>query len=310
MSFLQNVGHWLPQRVVSNEEIGALLGCAADWILGVSGIEERRYADAEESTVSMGVAAAQSCLQSAGLNADAIGYLICSSGTAARRFPGPAVSIAHSLGCAQIPAIDLPVASAGALVALDLAKDLAPRYGRVLVVATEKMSEVALTEPMERGTSMLFGDGAGACVVSREAGSLEIVDSLVASDGQFADDLALPFASPLNMNGRSVILHASRKIPRAVEDLLSRNGLTPSDVSAYVMHQANLNLITKVATSLNVPIERFFTNIARYGNTSSASLLIAASEWMRTSPPASGQYAVFTVFGAGFQWGSMLLRAV
>ncbi|MCU0226762.1 MAG: ketoacyl-ACP synthase III [Bryobacterales bacterium] len=309
MAFLEQMARWLPERVVANAEMGALLGCDAEWIRNVSGIEERRFAAPEETTVHMAVEAARQCLADAGIRPSDIGYLLCSCGSGERRFPGPAASIASALGCVEIPAIDLPLASAGALVALDLARDLAPRYGRVLVVATEKMSTVALTQPLERGVSMLFGDGAGACIVSPDKGRLQIVDSLVASDGQFADDLALPFASPLSMNGRSVILHASRKIPRAISMLLERNGLRPSDAAAYVMHQANLNLIWKVADALEVASERFFTNIARYGNTSSASLLIAAAELMDSNPPQPGQYAVLTAFGAGYQWGAMLLRA-
>ncbi len=310
MAFLEQLARWLPERVVANAEMGAMIGCDAEWIRGVSGIEERRFASAEETTAQMGEKAARLCLQNAGLEAADIGYLICSCGTSERRFPGPAASIASALGCVEIPAIDLPLASAGALVALDLARELAPRYGRILVVATEKMSSVALTLPMERGVSMLFGDGAGACLVSPEQGPLEIVDSMIAADGQFADDLALPFGSPLSMNGRSVILHASRKIPRAIGALLERNGLLASDVAAYVMHQANLNLIWKVADALDVASDRFFTNISRYGNTSSASLLIAAAEWMETAPPKHGEHSVLTAFGAGYQWGAMLLRAV
>lgn len=309
MAFLEHVGRWLPERVVNNDEIGALLGCDAAWIRGVSGIEERRFASELETTVSMGLAAAKHCLQQAQIDAASVGYLICSCGSTERRFPGPAASIASALGCGEIPAIDIPIASAGALVAVDLARELAPRYGRVLIVATEKMSAVALTEPLERGVSMLFGDGAGACLVDAKSGSLEIVDSMIATDGSFADDLALPFGAPLSMNGRSVILHASRKIPRAIQELLSRNDLTASDVASFIMHQANLNLIRKVADALDVAAERFFTNIARYGNTSSASLLIAASEWLESSPPKAGEHTVLTAFGAGYQWGAILLRA-
>lgn len=310
MARLAQLARWLPERVVSNQEMGSRIGCDAEWIRGVSGIEERRFADAEETAVTMGVEAARLCLAQEGLGPGEVGYLICSSGSMERRFPGPAASIASALGCNEIPAIDLPLASVGALVALDLARSLSVRYGNVLVVATEKMSSVVLTEPMERGVAMLFGDGAGACLVSPEAGPLEIVDSVVASDGQFADDLALPFGAPLSMNGRSVILHASRKIPRAIETLLERNQLRAGDVAAYIMHQANLNLIWKVAAALDVASERFFTNIARYGNTSSASLLIAAAEWLEERPPQSGDHAVLTAFGAGYQWGAMLLRAV
>lgn len=288
--------------------MGALLGCESEWIRSVSGIEERRFAGDGDTVASMGTRAARKCLEAIGMKPGDVDYLICSSGSAERRFPGPALEISHALGCAGIPALDLPLASTGSLVALDLARDLVRRYKRVLVVASEKMSTIAMMEPVERGVSMLFGDGAGACLVSEEPGPLEVVDSLIAADGQYANDLALPFGAPLSMNGRSVILQASRKVPRSVEDLLGRNQLTPSDIASYVMHQANLNLIAKVAAALGVDSDRFFANIASYGNTSSASLLIAASEWLKASGLRKSDHAVFTVFGAGFQWGAMLLR--
>lgn len=309
MVFLNSFGQWLPERVVSNEEMGALLGCEPEWIRSVSGIEERRFASEIDTVACMGVNAARNCLEMAGVGASGVGYVICSSGSAERRFPGPALEIAHTLGCSGVPALDLPIASAGSLVALDMARDLVHRYKRVLVVASEKMSSVALMEPLERGVSMLFGDGAGACLVSEEPGPLEVVDSLVAADGQYANDLALPFGAPLFMNGRSVILQASRKVPRSIEELLERNHLKPSDIANYVMHQANLNLIARVAAALGVEGQRFFANIAQYGNTSSASLLIAASEWLATSTSHKGDHTVLTAFGAGFQWGAMLLRA-
>ncbi|MCZ2155236.1 MAG: ketoacyl-ACP synthase III [Bryobacterales bacterium] len=308
MIFLNSFGQWLPDRIVSNAELGEILGCTAEWIRSASGIEERRYATDTETVASMGAHAAQDCLRRASVDPGSIGYLICSSGSAERRFPGPAVEIADALGCGEIPALDVPVASAGSLVALDLARNLAARYGRVLVVASEKMSTVAMTKPLERGITMLFGDGAGACLVSGEPGPLEVVDSLIATDGKFANDLMLPLDGPLRMNGRSVILHASRKVPRAVEALLERNHLKPADITSFVMHQANLNLITKIAGGLGVEAKRFFANIARYGNTSSASLLIAASDWLETGGLRVGEHAVLTVFGAGFQWGAMLVR--
>src|SRR5262249_50887527 len=158
----------------------------------------------------------------------------------------------------------------------------------------------------ERGTAILFGDGAGACVVSRQPGPAKILDSILQSDGAYADDLRLEFDGPLLMNGRSVILQASRKLPRAVSDLLDRNGRDPSSVDAFLMHQANQNLITKVAQALGVAPDRFFSNIHRYGNTSSASMLIAAAEWSRARGFRPGVPVCFAAFGAGFHWGALL----
>jgi 3-oxoacyl-[acyl-carrier-protein] synthase III len=154
-------------------------------------------------------------------------------------------------------------------------------------------------------TAILFGDGAGACIVSPDQGFATIADVSLSTDGNFADALQLPHGRAIEMKGLAVILQASRKIPRSIEDLLTKNALTPKDVGTYLMHQANLNLIRKVAAALSVPAQSFFCNIDRYGNTSSASLLIAGSEWHAANPKPSKPF-VLAAFGAGFNWGSIL----
>jgi len=307
-------GAYLPSRIVTNSELGARLGCEAGWILDVSGIEERRYAapgdsvTSAESVASMGVAAARDCLDRAGVKSAEVGMILVSSGSSERRFPGPASAIAHALGTDGIPAIDLPMASAGSLFGMALASSLAAIHGNVLVIASEKMSPIAMREPMERGIAPLFGDGAGACLVGAD-GPVRIIDSVLHSDGAFAEDLRLDFDAPLAMNGRSVILQASRKIPSAIGELLERNGKSAQSVKVFLMHQANQNLMDRVARALNVEAGRFYSNIRRYGNTSSASMLIAAAEWWRDPGPATGDLICFAAFGAGFHWGALLLIA-
>jgi 3-oxoacyl-[acyl-carrier-protein] synthase-3 len=128
-----------------------------------------------------------------------------------------------------------------------------------------------------------------------------VIDSVLHSDGEFGDAILLPFDAPLQMDGRTVILQASRKMPSAITEVLERNQRKASDVTTYILHQANLNLITRVAKSLQVPEERFFRNLTRYGNTSSASLLIALSECEITGP------TVLAAFGAGLHWGAVLV---
>ncbi len=306
MAAILGFGHYLPARIVTNAELAARLSCEPGWIFDVSGIEERRYAAPEEFVVSMGVAAAIDCLDRAGTKANEIGMLLVSSGSAERRFPGPASAIAHQLGIDGVPAIDLPIASAGGLFAMALAATLSAVHGTVLVVASEKMSSIASREPMERGVAPLFGDGAGACLVGPTNGPARIVDSAIHSDGTFAEDLRLEFDSPLSMNGRSVILQASRKIPAAIIELLERNRLAASSIEAFLMHQANQNLMDRVARALDVEAGRFYSNIRRYGNTSSASMLIAASEWWQDPGPSAGSLICFAAFGAGFHWGALL----
>jgi len=297
-------GAYLPARVVANAELAARLGCEPGWILDVSGIEERRYADPDESVANMGVAAAQQCLERAGVKSGDVGMILVSSGSAERRFPGPAPSIAHALNIAGVPAIDLPLASAGGLFGMAMAAALTGIYGKILVIASEKMSEVVLREPLERGVAPLFGDGAGACLIGD--GSIRIIDSVMHSDGAFAEDLRLPFDTPLEMNGRSVIMQASRKIPSAIGELLERKGMSAAAVKIFLMHQANQNLMDRVARALDVDAGRFYSNIRRYGNTSSASMLIAAAEWWQAPGPRPGDLICFAAFGAGFHWGALL----
>ncbi|MCC6590154.1 MAG: ketoacyl-ACP synthase III [Bryobacterales bacterium] len=303
MAFLSAFGAYVPDRVVTNAQVAELVGCEADWIRDVSGIEERRWAADDETVVTMGAAAGRDCLARAGVEPAQLDMIIVSCGAIPRRFPGPAAEIAKALGLDSTPAIDLPLASAGTLFGLAVA---ARMPGRTLVIGTEKMSTAVLDPIPDKNTTILFGDGAGACLVSQDSGRLRIVDSLIESDGSFTPDLQLGLNGTLQMNGRTVILQATRKVPRAILGVLSRNAVAPGDVSTFVMHQANLNLLERLAKGVGVPADRFFANIARYGNTSSASLLIAATEWLREMRLEAGQKICFAAFGAGFHWGAIL----
>jgi 3-oxoacyl-[acyl-carrier-protein] synthase-3 len=310
VAYLRALGCYLPARVVENSEVAPLVGVDAEWLLRATGIEQRRFAAAEESVASLGVRAAQDCLRSAGLSAYDVGMLIVASGSSELRFPGPASAISAAMGMAGTPAIDLPMASAGSLFGLALGARLCRDYGNVLVVGSEIMSRVVRFEPAFRDTAILFGDGAGACVVSADSGFARVVDSILCTDGGFRGALRLELNAPLDMDGRTVILQAARKLPRAISELLARNQCDPARVGTFVMHQANLNLITRVAQSLGVPQEKFFRNLGRYGNTSSASLLIAATEWWRETGGPLREPAVFAAFGAGLNWGALLVAPV
>ena len=309
MAAIRGFGAYLPSRVVTNAELAVRLNCEPGWILDVSGIEERRYAAPEESVASMGVTAAEQCLEHAGVKTNDVGMILVSSASSERQFPGPASAIAHQLGIDGLPAIDLPIASAGSLFGMAVAAPLSATHGNILVVASEKMSAIVSREPMERGVAPLFGDGAGACIISPE-GPARIIDSVLQSDGAFAEDLRLEFGAPLEMNGRSVILQASRKIPAAIGELLERNAKPASSVKIFLMHQANQNLMDRAARALGVDAARFYSNIRRYGNTSSASMLIAAAEWWQDPGPNKGDLICFAAFGAGFHWGALLAENV
>ena len=252
MAYLRAFGSWLPRRRVSNEEIAPRVDATPEWILEVSGIAERRYADDSDTVAGIGLLAARDCLEKAGVTAADLGMILVASGSSDRFCPGPACQIASGLGLSTTPALDIPVSSAGSLIGFAHIAD-----------------------------SCLFTDGASA-------------ETLFVQDGKFS------------MDGQAVIMQASRKMPRAINQLLARNQISAAEVEVFLLHQANLNLITRVAATLKAPPERFYTNIDRYANTSSASLLIAADEWYaKQTAPISGPL-VFSAFGSGLNWGALL----
>ena len=305
MAFLRAFGSYLPPRRVTNEELAPLVGADPAWILQVSGIEERRYASDEDSVASLGLLAARDCLKKAGATVQDLGMILVASGSSERFCPGPAVEVAAGLGLSATPALDIPVASCGSLIGLALAAQLTQKMGPVLVVGAEIMSRRVDRTPEGKDTAILFGDGAGACLVDPHSGIARIADWTLSTDGTAAEILKVE-RERLVMDGKSVILQAYRKMPRAIGDLLARNSLTAPDVGVFLLHQANLNLIERVATGLKVPLDRFFVNIAGYGNTSSASMLIAADEWRAAHPEPVSAPVVFSAFGAGIQWGALL----
>ncbi len=331
-AYLLAFGAHLPQRVVSNAELAARLNsgassCTAEWIESVSGIRERRWAEDDLTVADLAVAAAEDCLKRAGvvpladargsetriLNRDRegaaggarVGLLILASGSAPPGFPGPAAEVAARLGLESTPVLDLPIASAGSLFGMALASRLADSLGDILVVAAEKMSAVIQAHPLDQNTAILFGDGAGAVLIGDRPGpnkeTRRILHSVLHTNGELRQELSFDWKSPLKMNGLGVIRHASAKIPSAIREVLEHESIAAADVSAFVVHQANQNLLVRVAKALAVPAERMFSNIARYGNTSSASLLIAGAE---CDPPPGP--VVFAAFGAGFHWGALV----
>jgi 3-oxoacyl-[acyl-carrier-protein] synthase-3 len=298
----------VPERVVSSAEMALRVERTAEWIEGASGIRERRWAAAGTSVADLAIAAAHDCLARVGVAASSLGLIIVASGSARPGFPGPAAEVAARLGLESTPAIDLPMASAGSLFGMAMAAQMAEHFGDVLVIGAEKMSAVIESAALDPNTAILFGDGAGAVLVSARPGPWEILDAVLHSDGQYRDSLAFDWSAPLRMDGLSVILQAARKLPSAINEVLTQQKMAAGDVAQFLLHQANQNLLVRVAKSLGVPAERVYSNVARYGNTSSASMLIAAAEWSQANP-APGP-VVFSAFGAGFHWGALLARSV
>jgi len=307
MASILGFGACLPERVVTNAELAERLGVETQWILDACGIHERRWAADNESVADLAERAALAALADAGLGPAQLKGIIVGSGTPSRQFPGLSAEVQKRLGCAGIQAFDVHLASSGGLIALCLAAKLCEGIGPILVVAAEKMSDVVQRD-LAKETAILFGDGAGAAVVVPEDGPIEILDHLWASDGTFSDDLSLDFGGALRMNGRTVIMQANRKLTATIQELLERNGIAVPQVDCFLFHQANLNLLKQVGKTLGIDPAKVPITLDRYGNTSAASVLIAAAEAKAEGRFHPGALAALAAFGAGFSWGGMLLR--
>ena len=306
MAFLRGFGKYLPKRVFTNDELADACGVEAEWILSASGIRERRYAADHETVASLATKAAEDCLLRCNMQAAELGMIIVASGSADRYTPGPAATVAQALGLNMTPALDVPVASAGSLIAMAIGSQFAAAVGPVLVIGSEIMSRRVERTPESKNTAILFGDGAGAVLIHPSEGLAEIVGHVLHTDGSASEILRVEDRH-LHMDGGSVILQASRKIPAAIREVLERYGVGAEQIGTALMHQANLNLIQRVAKVSGIAMERFPVNIDCYGNTSSASLLIAAAEWDegRAGTPLR-DHVLFTAFGTGLNWGALL----
>lgn len=324
---------YVPEQTISNEEIAARLGLEAEQIFKSSGIRRRRWAVEGTTTSSLAARALEAALADAGLKPEDIDYLLFGTMTPDRFIPGSAPSVQKALALREIPCLDIRAACCNALYALQVANALVTSgtARRVAICLAEVQSAFLDLSPEAGTTSMLFGDGASALIVSDEKreGSLEILDLHLATDGTYVDDLGIrcpgtEFGTTRSheasehavdysarMVGQSVILQASRKIVAACQTVLQRNNLTPTDVRWMVPHQANTNLLAQVARGLKFPTDQggVISVLEDYGNTSSASMGIALDTLRRSGRIQAGERLLLPAFGAGFMWGAGLCVA-
>jgi 3-oxoacyl-[acyl-carrier-protein] synthase-3 len=329
--YITGCGAALPERVVTNAELAPALGVAPEWIEANSGIRERRWVSAEQSTSDLAAAAVRDALVDAGLAAAQLDYLIGGTLSPDYQVPGIAPLVQRKLGgCRQIPALDVRVGCAAILYSLQLACGLIASGAANMVACfgAEAQSKGLDLSPRSAELSMLFGDGAGAVIVSRKPSdglALRIDDVLIATDGSFAEDLIVRAPGTANgarwfdreqreerlhhaaMNGRGVILQAVRKLGDAALEITARNGIALNQIDLIVPHQANANLLRALGKRLAIPEERIVMNVDHYGNTSGASAFLALHQAQcerRLHPDAR---VLILAFGAGFIWGAALL---
>lgn len=298
----------LPVRELTNAELARTTGRDEAWIEARTGIRSRRIAAEADTAATLGSIAAERALRSAEVHASDVDLIICATVTSDRRFPSTACLIQSALG-STAAAFDLNAGCSGFLYALAQA-DATIRAGvaeRVLVVGAEVMSRI--TDYSDPKTAILFGDGAGAALVERCAGSGAMGPFLLFSDGSRPELLYVdPLSSTIKMEGREVYRAAVTSMVDSVTRVLRETRTDPDEVGLVIAHQANQRILEAVAARLGLPSSKMFSNISRYGNTSSASIPVALAEADASGALADGDLVVLTAFGAGFVWGAGLVR--
>lgn len=317
---VRGVGHYLPARVVENAEFESSLETTDEWIRSRSGIERRHFAAPGETTSQMAVQAAKAALADAGIGADRIDAIIVATSTPDRTFPSVATMVQAGIGSTTGFAYDLQAVCAGFVYALANANALilSGQAERVLVIGAETFSRIM--DWTDRGSCVLFGDGAGALVL--EAGTGDgtstdrgILSSDLNSDGRHQDILYVDggvsstgTAGKLRMQGNQVFRHAVEKLADTAHTALNKAGLSGADVDWIVPHQANLRIIAATAQRMQLPMDRVVVTVQDHGNTSAASIPLALSVGKQRGQIKTGDLLVTEAIGGGLVWGSVVLR--
>lgn len=312
------VGSYAPQRIVSNADFAARLDTTDEWIKTRTGILERHFAAPDETSSSMGIAAAQQMNNDFPQALDGIDLIICATSSPDAMFPSTAALIGAELGLRGAAAFDVSVACSGFVYALSVAYSML-RSGvarRALVVGSEVMSRSV--DQTDRNTAILFGDGAGCVVLGEVKTGYGIESFVLGADGAGAEHLYLRGAAQclrgavmnehLTQNGREVFKFAVRTLGDSAEAAMNKLGKTAADIDWLVPHQANIRIIEAACERFGLPISRAVTNLERYGNTSAASIPLALHEGVQRGLFKQGDHLLLAGFGGGLSWGTCVLR--
>lgn len=323
MARIVSTGRFSPARVMTNTDLEALVDTSDEWIRTRTGIRERRIAGPETGAADMGAAAARIALERANLSAADVDLILVSTATPDRLLPSTACDIQALLGAANAGAYDFATACSGFPYGLALAEGhlAAGHADTVLLVCTEKMSSIV--DWTDRSTCVLFGDGAGAAVIRRAEGERGVLSTYAKSDGTLAELLYRPAGGTripidiavlderghfVKMAGPEVFKSAVRAMCEAAEAALQRAGVSAEEIDLLVPHQANIRIIESTARYAGIPMDKVFVNVDRYGNMSSASIPVALDEAVEQGRLGEGSLALLVAFGAGFTWGSAVVR--
>jgi 3-oxoacyl-[acyl-carrier-protein] synthase-3 len=322
-AIIAGTGSYLPEKRLTNDDLAKMVDTNDQWITQRTGIKERRIAGPSESTATLAAAAARKALADAGMEAKDLDLILCATITPEMGFPSTACFVAAALGLTSTPAFDLAAACSGFIYAIETATAFVKsgRYKNVLVMGAETISRI--TDYQDRGSCILFGDGAGAAIIQRSADlDKGVLYTSIHADGHGWELLHLKPGSRhvldetllsdreqyIKLKGREVYKFAVTRFEELIHDAMRKCELTPETVSLIIPHQSNLRIIEYAMEKLGFPMEKAFVNIDKYGNTSAASVPIALDEARRSGRIQPGSVVLFVAFGAGLTWSNAVIK--
>ena len=318
------VSHYLPERRVSNKDLEKIVDTSDEWIVERTGIRERRVADKGEATSDLGAAAAKRLCEKRGLDPNELDLIIVATVTPDMFFPSSACLVQTKIGAKKAWGFDLSGACSGFVYALATAAQFIATgaHNKVLVIGADVMTSIV--DFQDRATCILFGDGAGAVLVEpAEDGECGIIDFILRSDGSGGQFLYMPAGGSLNpsttetvekkmhyvhQDGKNVFKFAVRGMADISKEMLTKHGLSPKDLKLYIPHQANLRIIKAAVDKMDLEDSQVAVNIDRYANTTAGTIPICLSEAVESKQIKQNDLIMMASFGAGFTWGSLLLR--
>ena len=321
------LGHAVPDRIVTNADLENLMDTSDEWIIERSGIKERRHVDQGQAASDLAIDATRMACKNSGVKPNEIELIIFCSISSDHFFPGGAVQIQEKLGMKNIGAFDLKAACSGFIYGLSVADQFIRNgsHNTILLIGAEVQSVALVYDNDHRDMAVLFGDGAGAAILQSCEDGSGVLSTHLHSDGKHVKDLWLPapgskfkpFMSKElidkglhtpSMNGREVFKNAIIRFPEVINEALNYNNLNIEDIALVIPHQANLRISQTVAKRLGISMEKVYSNIEKYGNTTAASIPIAMSEAFNENKFGNGDNIILAAFGAGFTWASAAIR--
>src|SRR5438128_7686702 len=316
-------GSYVPEKILTNVYLSRMVDTSDEWITNRTGIKERRVAAKGEDTSDMATEAARKALEQAKSSAKEINLILVATATPDMLFPATACFVQKKIGATNAACLDISAACAGFLFAIEIAEQFitSHTYDTVLVIGADKLTSI--TNWTDRNTCVLFGDGAGAAILRHRGGSHGVISTHIGSDGQYTDILFMPGGGSrcpitrenvdlnlqtIHMTGKEVYKQAVTAMLSAAQKALEQAGLVIADLACVIPHQANMRIIEAIADRLDIPLEKFYVNLDRYGNTSAAAVAIALDEANRSGRIKPGDYVLMVVFGGGLTWASTVIE--